>query len=170
MLASLLQGLPESRIASAAPLGPQTVQAVRVGSSHLLSGFFQFTLELDHVAVKRRGFADYEGSACVNHGAVARLAELSEPGANNAVLPRPTGIGNWLQDVSITVVHYMLDTGMTQDMFYCPSNATHEKDRDALWTFANDSWDGNRFTDFGRASFIVSGYLFIIQGAKGAPQ
>jgi len=98
------------------------------------------------------------------------MSSLMYADDNNAILPRPTGLGNWLQDVSITVVHYMLDTGMTQDMFYCPSNATHEKDRDALWTFANNSWNGRRFTNYNPGSFIVSGYLFITQGAPDATQ
>jgi len=89
---------------------------------------------------------------------------------NNNILPRPTTMGGWMQDVAITVVHYMLDTGMTREMFYCPSNANHQKDNDLFWEFNNGTWDGKRFTNFNNGSFIVSGYLFITQMAPGLPE
>ena len=82
---------------------------------------------------------------------------------NETRLPRPTTSGNWLQDVSVTQVNYMLDTGMTREMFYCPANHNQQAYNDLFWEFDNQSWNGSRFTDYNADSFIVSGYLFITQ-------
>ncbi len=80
---------------------------------------------------------------------------------NNTKLPLPQTGGNWLQDVAVNTVHYMLDTGMTREMFYCPSNRNHQKYNDLFWMYANNTWNGKRFAD--ETSFIVSGYCFILQ-------
>jgi prepilin-type processing-associated H-X9-DG protein len=71
--------------------------------------------------------------------------------------------GNWLQDVAVNTVHFMLKSGMTREMFYCPSNANHQKDNDLFWTYANKTWNPhlNRFEN--DSNFIVSGYCFIWQ-------
>jgi prepilin-type N-terminal cleavage/methylation domain-containing protein len=84
-------------------------------------------------------------------------------------LPLPTTGGAWLQDVAINTVHFMLRSGMTREMFYCPSNHTHQKYNDLFWLFNNKSWDSslNRFTNYNQESFIVSGYCYILQMAKG---
>ncbi len=89
---------------------------------------------------------------------------------NNTRLPMPSGVGTWLQDVAINTVHFMLDSGMSREMFYCPSNLTHQKDNDLFWLFNNKSWDSalNRFTDFNQDSFICSGYDYILQTTKNS--
>ena len=46
---------------------------------------------------------------------------------NRSKLPLPNTAGAWFQDVAINTVHFMLRTGMTRQMFYCPSNANHQK-------------------------------------------
>jgi len=83
---------------------------------------------------------------------------------NDAKLPLPSTIGNWLQDVAINTVHYMLDTGMTREIFYCPSNRNHQKYNDMFWMFANQTWDGNKFSN--ESNFIVSGYCYILQSTQ----
>jgi prepilin-type N-terminal cleavage/methylation domain-containing protein/prepilin-type processing-associated H-X9-DG protein len=84
-------------------------------------------------------------------------------------LPLPTTGGSWLQDVAINVVHFLLDSGMNREMFYCPSNLTHQKRNDLFWLFDNKSWDSarNRFTDYDQTDFIVSGYCFILEAGRG---
>jgi prepilin-type N-terminal cleavage/methylation domain-containing protein/prepilin-type processing-associated H-X9-DG protein len=82
---------------------------------------------------------------------------------NSSKLPLPTTAGSWLQDVAINTVHFMLNTGMTREIFYCPSNANHQKYNDLFWLFNNKSWNGRRFTNYSDSSFIVSGYCYILQ-------
>jgi prepilin-type N-terminal cleavage/methylation domain-containing protein/prepilin-type processing-associated H-X9-DG protein len=79
-------------------------------------------------------------------------------------LPLPNTAGGWLQDVATNTVNFMLSTGMTREMFYCPSNLTHQKYNDYFWLFDTDSWDPklNRFTDENN-KFICSGYPFVLQ-------
>jgi len=87
---------------------------------------------------------------------------------NNTKLPLPTTSGGWLQDVAINTVHFMLRVGMTREMFYCPSNLTHQKYNDMFWLFNNKSWDQsvNRFTNYNNNSFICSGYIYILQNTQ----
>lgn len=82
---------------------------------------------------------------------------------NDMKLPLPNTQGAWLQDVAVNTVHYMLRNGMTREMFYCPSNATHQKYNDLFWMYNNKTWDQskNRFTS--ETGFIVSGYCFLLQ-------
>ena len=88
-------------------------------------------------------------------------------GENESKLPLPNTAGGWLQDVAVNTVHFMLDSGMTREMFYCPSNSTHQKENDLFWEFNNPSWD-SRVQRFTRENgFIVSGYCFILQLTQG---
>ena len=88
-------------------------------------------------------------------------------GENDSKLPLPNTAGGWLQDVAVNTVHFMLNTGMTREMFYCPSNINHQKYNDLFWTFSNKSWNQqlNRFEN--ETGFIVSGYCFILQLTNG---
>jgi len=87
---------------------------------------------------------------------------------NDGKLPLPDTVGAWLQDVAVNVVNFMLTTGMTREMFYCPSNHTHQKQNDLFWLFNNDSWNStlNRFTR--ENGFICSGYDYILQTTRNA--
>jgi prepilin-type N-terminal cleavage/methylation domain-containing protein/prepilin-type processing-associated H-X9-DG protein len=84
---------------------------------------------------------------------------------NDTKLPLPNTGGNWLQDVAVNTVHFMLRTGMTREMFYCPSNANHQKYNDFFWMYDNNTWDGVRFTR--ESGFVVSGYCFILETTGG---
>ena len=86
---------------------------------------------------------------------------------NGTKLPRPTTPGGWLQDVAINVVNDMLETGMTREMFYCPTNHNQQLENDAFWMFNTANWNGSKFYDYNSGNFIVSGYLFILQMAPG---
>jgi len=79
----------------------------------------------------------------------------------NFKLPLPNTPGNWLQDVAVNTVNFMLRTGLTREIFYCPSNSNHQKYNDYFWLFDNQSWDGRKFTD--NTGFIVSGYCYILE-------
>jgi len=48
---------------------------------------------------------------------------------NEAKLPLPDIPGGWLWDLDVDVVNFMLQTGMTKQMFYCPSNRTMHTNR-----------------------------------------
>jgi prepilin-type N-terminal cleavage/methylation domain-containing protein/prepilin-type processing-associated H-X9-DG protein len=88
-------------------------------------------------------------------------------GENDTKMPLPNTAGGWLQDVAVNTVHFMFNSGMTRDMFYCPSNSTHQKYNDYFWMYNNTSWDPHiqRFTN--ESGFIVSGYCFILQLNRG---
>ena len=94
---------------------------------------------------------------------------------NNSKLPKAPGVGAWLQDVSINTVQRLLDSGMKQEMFYCPSNETHKKYMNDCWTFdqwynnQDTVWEGGKWSNYGDGNFIVSGYLFLLQTA-GSPR
>ncbi len=91
-------------------------------------------------------------------------------GDNDAKLPLPSTSGNWLQDVAVNTVNFMLGTGMTKEMFYCPSNNNHQKHTDVFWLYNNKSWDSKikRFTN--ETGFVVSGYCYILQNTSGSRQ
>ncbi len=87
--------------------------------------------------------------------------------SNNQLLPMQKTMGGWMQDIGRDTVNYMLNTGMTPEMFYCPSNQTHSKDRDQqfFWEFhpeGDGSWDGRRFTSSLESGFIVAGYGYVM--------
>ncbi len=82
---------------------------------------------------------------------------------NDSKLPLPATAGNWLQDIAIDTVHFMLQTGLTREIFYCPSNSNHQKYNDMFWEFNNQSWNGSKFTNYNSSNFIVSGYCYILQ-------
>ena len=86
---------------------------------------------------------------------------------NDNKLPLPNTGGSWLQDLGTNTVNYMLATGMTREMFYCPSNLTHQKYNDYFWLFNTDSWEPKlkRFTN--ENGFICSGYCYILDLARG---
>jgi prepilin-type N-terminal cleavage/methylation domain-containing protein/prepilin-type processing-associated H-X9-DG protein len=84
---------------------------------------------------------------------------------NDTKLPLPDNAGYWLQDVAVNTVNFMLNTGVTREMFYCPSNSNHQKYNDLFWLFNNESWNGRRFTR--EDGFIVSGYCFILDVDRG---
>ncbi|MBN1975069.1 MAG: type II secretion system protein [Sedimentisphaerales bacterium] len=88
-------------------------------------------------------------------------------GDNDAKLPLPNTPGSWLQDVAVNTVNYMLATGMTREMFYCPSNTNHQKHNDVFWTYRNKSWDSNKKRFTNETDFIVSGYCYLLQTTTG---
>lgn len=85
------------------------------------------------------------------------------------VLPKSMA-GGWLQNLSVTAVNHMLASGMTQKMFYCPSNETHKKDAMTCWMhhLTEDPaefdryWNGSRFINYDAGDRVVAGYFFII--------
>lgn len=82
---------------------------------------------------------------------------------NNTKLPLPVTGGNWLQDISVKTVNFMLRSGMTRKLFYDPSNPFHQNPafNDLYWMFTNPNWDGRKFTT--ETGFIVSGYCYILE-------
>jgi prepilin-type N-terminal cleavage/methylation domain-containing protein len=84
---------------------------------------------------------------------------------NTGKLPLPSTIGAWLQDVAVNTVHFMFRSGMNREMFYCPSNANHQRWNDLFWTYNNKSWDGKKFTS--ETGFVVSGYCYILEARGG---
>ena len=85
---------------------------------------------------------------------------------NNARLPKPSTTGYWLQDLARNVANFMLRTGMTKEIFYCPSNAPHQKYMDMFWTFGGGQWDGTKFTNDG---YLVSGYCYLLYSEDRRP-
>ncbi len=51
--------------------------------------------------------------------------------------------------VQRAMLNYLLRNGVSREMFYCPSNAVHQKYNDRFWTGSSgqDGWDGSQFTD-----------------------
>ncbi|HUV64379.1 MAG TPA: type II secretion system protein [Sedimentisphaerales bacterium] len=82
---------------------------------------------------------------------------------NNWKLPLPNFPGGWLWDLDVDVVNFMLRSGMTKDMFYCPSNKVMSPNRDYFWTFNAQVVSDKKLS--GR--FIVSGYCYVLDLAPG---
>ena len=89
------------------------------------------------------------------------LANILYANENDSKLPLPNTAGGWLQDIAVNTVHFMLETGLHREMFYCPSNFNHQKYNDLFWMYDNQTWDGRRFTQ--ETGFIVSGYCYIFE-------
>jgi prepilin-type N-terminal cleavage/methylation domain-containing protein len=89
---------------------------------------------------------------------------------NQANLPLPSTGGAWLQDVGVNTVEFMLHSGLTRAMFYCPSNVNHQKFNDYFWMYNNQSWDGSKFTNQSPNSFVVSGYDYLLELAGQTPR
>jgi prepilin-type N-terminal cleavage/methylation domain-containing protein len=87
---------------------------------------------------------------------------------NASKLPLPTNLGYWLQDIAPDTVNFMLSTGLTREIFYCPANSNHQKYNDMFWKYANNSWNGSRFRNDGpNDGYIVSGYCYILHSTRG---
>jgi len=87
-------------------------------------------------------------------------------GENDGKFPLPGSSFAWLWDIDISTVNYMLKSGMTPDIFYCPSNASQRKHSDFYWTWhPNVEWNGKRLTGKG---FVVSGYCYLLELAHGS--
>jgi prepilin-type N-terminal cleavage/methylation domain-containing protein len=84
---------------------------------------------------------------------------------NNGTFPLPQTGGNWLQDVAVNTVHFMLGTGLTRETFYCPSNENHQRYNDYFWQYDNDTWNGKEFER--ESGFVVSGYCYVLQLENG---
>jgi prepilin-type N-terminal cleavage/methylation domain-containing protein/prepilin-type processing-associated H-X9-DG protein len=86
---------------------------------------------------------------------------------NNTKLPLPRTQGGWLQDVAINTVQFMLKAGLTRQMFYCSANTTHQKYNDYFWLFYDGlkgaTWDGAKWSNISDASFLCSGYCYILE-------
>ena len=75
------------------------------------------------------------------------------------------GGGSWLWDLSVNTVNFMVKTGLTKDMFYCPSNDNQQKYEDLYWEYTSE-WDGKKFTGNG---YVVAGYCYILDANGGRP-
>jgi prepilin-type N-terminal cleavage/methylation domain-containing protein/prepilin-type processing-associated H-X9-DG protein len=84
---------------------------------------------------------------------------------NNGTLALPSTKGNWLHDLALNTVNYMMKTGMTRPMFYCPSNLIDQKYNDYFWEFTTQ-WDGTRWVNPASDAWIISGYLYILQTTR----
>jgi len=109
-------------------------------------------------------------STCLSRIKQQSLALELYANENNTKLPLTDTVGGWMQDVSVRTTNFILSSGMTREMFYCPSNRTHQKYNDYFWELTNDSWDARlqRFTD--ERYYIVSGYSFILDTPRGRNQ
>ena len=130
----------------------------------IIIGTIVFLL-MNLAAVEQRGREHAKRIVCL-----ANLKQLTAAcnvfaDENDGMLPLPTTPGYWLQDVAVNTVHNLLDTGITQKMFYCPSNTSHQMHNDSFWMFNNDTWDGEKFTR--ESGFVVSGYCFILETFRG---
>ncbi len=94
------------------------------------------------------------GSKVRQHG----LAFTMYADDHNTKLPLPRIAGGWLWDLDVHVVNFMLQTGMTQEMFYCPSNQAMHPNMDHFWTFRAEVVSDKKL----QGEFIVSGYCYVL--------
>lgn len=83
---------------------------------------------------------------------------------NDSKLPLPARGGYWLWDIDVDTVNFMVRSGLSPDLYYCPSNDNQRKHRDLYWEYTGQ-WDGKKFTG---GTYIVSGYCYLIQLADGS--
>jgi prepilin-type N-terminal cleavage/methylation domain-containing protein/prepilin-type processing-associated H-X9-DG protein len=83
------------------------------------------------------------------------------------VLRSETG---WLQNLTVTAANHMLDSGMTREMFFCPSNESHKKYSMIVWLhhLTEDPsefdmyWNGSKFINYDEGDRTIAGYFFIL--------
>ncbi len=110
--------------------------------------------------VRERGRRQSCGSQVRQHC----LAFLMYADDYNGGLPLPDMAGGWLWDLDIDTVNFMLQSGMTKETFYCPSNRVMHPNMDHFWTYSiSGSWSGSKFVAAAQQDFIVSGYCYILQ-------
>ena len=84
---------------------------------------------------------------------------------NEGKMPLPPDDGYWLWDIHIDTVNFMLQTGLKQEMFFCPSNDNQQKYQDLFWEFGSNVWNGKKFTS---GYYIVSGYCYLLELAPSS--
>jgi prepilin-type N-terminal cleavage/methylation domain-containing protein/prepilin-type processing-associated H-X9-DG protein len=93
---------------------------------------------------------------------------------NDTKLPILRAETGWLQNLTVTAVNFMLDSGMTKEMFFCPSNESHRKDSMIVWLHHltenpaafNQYWNGRRFINYNSGDRVIAGYFFILDLEK----
>lgn len=102
--------------------------------------------------------------SCASRVRQHTLAMIMYADDNNNKLPMPQKANGWLWDLDVKTVNYMLNTGLTKKLFYCPSNDNMTRYMDHFWTFSN-TWDDtkSRFVST-PGNFIVSGYVYLLDG------
>ena len=118
-------------------------------------------LLMNLAAVENRGRERAKRVVCLANLKQLTAAYNLYANENDGILPLPRTGGGWLSDVDIKTVHFMLETGITRKMFYCPSNTSHQTYNDLFWMFNDKSWDGEKFTN--EYGFVVSGYSHILE-------
>jgi prepilin-type processing-associated H-X9-DG protein len=116
-------------------------------------------LLMNLAAVENRGRERAKRLVCLSNIKQLTAAYNVYADENDGILPGTAGA--WLQDVEIKTIHFMLETGITRKMFYCPSNTSHQKYNDLFWLYNNRSWNGEKFTN--ETGFVVSGYCHILE-------
>jgi prepilin-type N-terminal cleavage/methylation domain-containing protein len=96
----------------------------------------------------------------------------------------PTGAGNWMWDMQVTVRNALIRYGCARSSFYCPSNDA--QNANALWNFSvtatingspvnlgttgtdpgGNSYDSWPLPD--ETGFFVAGYIFLVKRLDGA--
>ncbi len=100
--------------------------------------------------------------SCASQVRQHSLAFIMYADQNDNKLPQPRTPGGWLWDLNINVVNFMLQTGLNQKMFYCPSNSVMHPNMDHFWTFQAEVVNDKKLS----GSFIVSGYCYILDLPK----
>jgi len=118
-------------------------------------------LLMNLAAVEQRGRERAKRIVCLSNLKQLTAAYNMYADENDGILPLPRTAGGWLQDVDIKTIHFMLETGITRKMFYCPSNTTHQIYNDLFWMYNDTSWNGEKFTN--ELGFVVSGYCHILE-------
>ncbi len=118
-------------------------------------------LLMNLAAVEHRGRERAKRIVCLSNIKQLTAAYNLYADENDGILPLPRTAGGWLQDFEIKTVNFMLETGLTRKMFYCPSNATHQMHNDLFWMFNNKTWNEEKFTH--ESGFVVSGYSHILE-------
>lgn len=101
-------------------------------------------------------------TACGSQLRQHALALLMYADENRYRLPEPTHPGNWLWDLDIQVVNFMLAAGMTKEIFYCPSNRVMRSDIDFFFTYGHAAQVSDKKLEGPANAFTVSGYCYIL--------
>jgi prepilin-type N-terminal cleavage/methylation domain-containing protein/prepilin-type processing-associated H-X9-DG protein len=78
---------------------------------------------------------------------------------NSGQLPRTYG-GYWLWDLMYDVRGYLVKSGLTKEMFFCPSNDNQQKHKDLYWDFTI-KYDPT--THQATSGYMVAGYCYIVE-------
>lgn len=112
--------------------------------------------------------------SCANNLKQLALSLHMYANENDAKLPLNAG-GYWLWDISYFTSDFILKSGGTRDIFYCPADLSKNGDMSIVWQYGQDPPFGTPVSRVDeavqdrRGTYRVTSYFFMMDTAAGRP-